>query len=131
MAMTWPRWIKYGVLLQISLISYLALFGAALIALAYAPLSEDIHQTLTATAYVTNVFILVSGVAPLIWNPFANVLGRRPEYILSTLIAVGTAIGSGLVDDFSSLLALHSSWYRGRCGEWFGECHCCRHVFST
>ena len=106
--LTWPRWIKYGVLLQISLISYLALFGAALIAPAYAPLSEDIHQTLTATAYVTNVFVLVSGIAPLIWNPFANVFGRRPVYILSTLVAVGTAIGSGLVDDFSSLLALRS-----------------------
>ena len=60
------------------------------------------------TAYVTSLFVLCTGISPLIWNPIANVYGRRPVYILTLLLAVATAGGSGRAPDYSSLLALRS-----------------------
>jgi MFS family permease len=63
---------------------------------------------LVQTAYVTSIFILCTGISPLIWNPIANVYGRRPVYIMTLILAIATSGGSGDAPDYSSLLALRA-----------------------
>lgn len=72
------------------------------------PLSKFLRQDLVQTAYVTSVFILIYGVAPLIWTPLANVYGRRPIYIITLILAVATSGGSGAAPNYGSLLALRA-----------------------
>ena len=72
------------------------------------PLSIFLKRNLVQTAYVTSIFILCTGISPLIWNPIANVYGRRPVYILTLMLAVATSGGSGDAPGYSSLLALRA-----------------------
>jgi MFS family permease len=55
-------------------------------------------------SYQTTTVIVVVGVSPLLWGPLANVYGRRPVYILSTLIGVLGTIGTGIAKTWATLI---------------------------
>lgn len=56
-------------------------------------------------SYQTTVVIALNGVGPFIWIPLANVYGRRPIYLLTTLIGFASALGSAYSKNFAQLLA--------------------------
>ena len=72
------------------------------------PLSKFLDKSVVKTAYITSVFLLFIGIAPLIWSPIANVYGRRPVYIITLLLAIITGAGSGAAPNYATLLTLRS-----------------------
>jgi multidrug resistance protein len=55
-------------------------------------------------SYQTTVVIALNGVGPFIWIPLANVFGRRPIYLLTTLIGFASALGSAYAKNFTQLI---------------------------
>ena len=60
--------------------------------------------TITEASYNTTLAIVLAGVAPLIWSPLANVYGRRPVYIFSSIIGIAAGAGSAVATKWGNLL---------------------------
>lgn len=71
---------------------------------ALVPLAKLFHIPVGNASYQTTTVIVVVGVSPLIWTPLANVYGRRPVYLLSTLIGIVATTGSGLAKTWGTLI---------------------------
>lgn len=41
-------------------------------------MSAQFKKSVTEVSYLVGIYVLVLGAGPLIWNPFAQTLGRRP-----------------------------------------------------
>lgn len=60
--------------------------------------------TITQASYNTTLAIVLAGVAPLVWSPLANVYGRRPVYIFSSIIGIAAGAGSAVSTKWGNLL---------------------------
>lgn len=49
--------------------------------------------------------IALNGIGPFLWIPLANVYGRRPVYLFTTLLGFGSALGSAYAKNFNQLIA--------------------------
>ncbi|KAL9085495.1 MAG: hypothetical protein Q9165_007540 [Trypethelium subeluteriae] len=123
--LNWPSWRKRIVLVQVSLISFLALFSASLIVSdktsedclakltsqkvpTFVPLGKYLHKDLTDVAYVVSIFTAVVSISPLFWNPISNVYGRRPVYIMNLVATVVFSAASAASHDYGTLLAMRA-----------------------
>lgn len=73
--------------------------------------SERTQKSSSKTLYNTyrrTIAIALNGVGPFIWIPLANVYGRRPIYLATTLIGAVSALGSGFARNFSQLLGVRA-----------------------
>ncbi|KAH8682693.1 MFS general substrate transporter [Xylariales sp. PMI_506] len=102
--LNWPLWLKIGILLQVCLLAALGTLNTAIINPAYTPLAKEFEITTVRASYQTTVVIALNGVGPFIWIPIANVYGRRPVYLFTTLLGFVSAIGSAYSKSFSQLI---------------------------
>lgn len=86
--LNWPVWQKYYIVLLMSAFTLMAQLGAAILNPSFVLVAKNLHVTVEEASYSTTVFILFSGVFPLFITPFANVCGRRPLYLIFTLVAI-------------------------------------------
>ncbi|KAJ5602213.1 hypothetical protein N7510_011747 [Penicillium lagena] len=89
----WPRWKKNINLSLVAFHAMIATFTAASIQCAFLNISEDLHQSMQRTSYLTSLFIAVLGGAPLFWRPLCNRFGRRPIFLLSLICSLVGNIG--------------------------------------
>ncbi|RKP26889.1 major facilitator superfamily domain-containing protein [Syncephalis pseudoplumigaleata] len=86
-----------------------ALFGP-LSSTIYVPAQLDIATNLGTTLGMVNLtislFILFYGIAPMVWAPLSERLGRRPIYIASLVMYVVTSIGCALSNRIGILLPM-------------------------
>ncbi|KAF4620386.1 hypothetical protein D9613_000961 [Agrocybe pediades] len=102
--LNYPNWIKYAILLQVSFLAFLATLNVAIINPAVVPLADEFNIAHVTATYQTTVAIGTSALGPLLFTPFANVYGRRPIYLLSTLIGFASAVGSAKAKSFATLI---------------------------
>ncbi|KUL89284.1 hypothetical protein ZTR_03621 [Talaromyces verruculosus] len=65
---------------------------------------NELPDSDTIETGMTTVVIALNGVGPFIWIPLANVYGRRPIYLLTTLIGFASALGSAYSKNFTQLI---------------------------
>ncbi|KAH8802526.1 major facilitator superfamily domain-containing protein [Xylogone sp. PMI_703] len=100
--LNWPLWYKYYVLFLICLLGFVVQFGAGFVPAAFGPIAKDLKVTHQQASYLTTTYTLLGGMTPLLITPFANVYGRRPVYIIFTLIAMASNIGSGYAKTYAT-----------------------------
>ncbi|KAI9688363.1 MAG: hypothetical protein M1822_001312 [Bathelium mastoideum] len=103
--LNWPMGLKIGILVQICLLGALGGLNTAIINPAYGPMAKELGISTVTASYQTTVVIALNGIGPFIWIPLANVYGRRPIYLLTTLLGFGSALGSAYARSFGQLLA--------------------------
>lgn len=62
---------------------------------AFGPIAKSLGVTHQQASYLTTTYTLLGGVTPLLSTPYVNLWGRRPAYILFTIIALFANVGSG------------------------------------
>lgn len=55
-------------------------------------------------SYQTTVVVALNGVGPFLWIPLANVYGRRPVYLASTILGFASALGSAYAQSYAQLI---------------------------
>ena len=103
--LNWPVWQKYYIVLLLSAFTLMSQLGAAFMTPSFVVMADSLHVTVEQASYTTTVFILFSGVFPLLITPFANVYGRRPLYLIFTTIAVAGFIGSAAAPTWGGVIA--------------------------
>ena len=89
-------------------------------------MSAQFGKSVTEISYLVGIYVLVLGAGPLFWNPFAQILGRRPVVSFSwstsssekVVKARLTASISILRRQQSLLLALSGVRVPDRMGPW-------------
>ncbi|KIN08655.1 hypothetical protein OIDMADRAFT_175426 [Oidiodendron maius Zn] len=102
--LNWPRWYKYYVLTVLCLLGFIVQFGAGFVPAAFGPISVSLHVTKQKASYLTTSYTLLGGLTPLLITPFSNVYGRKPMYIIFTIIAVAANIGSGYAKTYGGVI---------------------------
>ncbi|KAL9097140.1 MAG: hypothetical protein Q9165_000567 [Trypethelium subeluteriae] len=103
--LNWPMALKIAILLQVCLLGALGGLNTAIINPAYGPMAKELGISTVTASYQTTVVIALNGVGPFLWIPLANVYGRRPIYLFTTLLGFGSALGSAYAKSFGQLLA--------------------------
>jgi MFS family permease len=67
-------------------------------------LAKEFHITAVRALYQTTVVIALNGVGPFLWIPLANVYGRRPIYLFTTLLEFTSALESAYAKNFTQLV---------------------------
>ena len=102
--LNFPYVLKVYIALLISLLSFTAQLSSAIVNPTFNIIAEDLNVSVTRASYLTTVWILFGGVAPLLFVPLANVYGRRPLYVLGTLIACLSNIGAATASSYGGLM---------------------------
>lgn len=69
-------------------------------------LARDLHTTVARINLTVTSYLAISGIAPAFVGDAADMLGRRPLYVLTLSIYVIANIGIALQDSFVALLLL-------------------------
>ncbi|KAH8655404.1 MFS general substrate transporter [Xylariales sp. PMI_506] len=102
--LNWPLTLKVAVLAQVSLLAALGTLNTSIINPAYTPLAKEFGITTVRASYQTTVVIALNGIGPFIWIPIANVYGRRPVYLFTTLLGFASALGCAYAKSFGQLI---------------------------
>ncbi|KAH8905828.1 MFS general substrate transporter [Coniochaeta sp. PMI_546] len=100
--LNWPIWYKYYVLALLCLLAFVVQFGAGMVPAAFAPIAQSYQVTTQQASYLTTSYTLLGGLTPLLMTPFVNLYGRRPAYLIFTLIAIGANVGSGFAPTYAT-----------------------------
>ncbi|KAL6834623.1 major facilitator superfamily domain-containing protein [Trichoderma camerunense] len=100
--LNWSYWYKCFVLGLLCLLAFVVQFGAGMVPAAFGPISVSYGVTKQQASYLTTSYTLLGGVTPLLITPFVNLWGRRPAYLLFTLIAIGGNIGSAYAPSYGT-----------------------------
>ncbi|KIK55037.1 hypothetical protein GYMLUDRAFT_888121 [Collybiopsis luxurians FD-317 M1] len=102
--LNWPLSYRIFVLLQVSLLSALGTLNTAIINPAYGELSKEFGISTVTASYQTTVVIAINGIGPFLFIPLANSFGRRPVYLMTTVIGFASALGCAFVHSYGQLI---------------------------
>jgi multidrug resistance protein len=103
--LNWPVWQKYYIIVLMSAFTLMAQLGAAILNPSFVLVAKNLHVTVEQASYTTTLYILFSGIFPLFITPFANVYGRRPLYLISTVVTIAGFVGSGAAPTWGGVIA--------------------------
>lgn len=103
-SLTWIKWLKCLILIEVSILAFLATLNVAIINPAVALLAKEFSITEVTATYQTTIAIGTSAIGPLIFVPIANVYGRRPVYLFTLFIGFASAIGSATAKSYGTLI---------------------------
>ncbi|KAI0889348.1 major facilitator superfamily domain-containing protein [Annulohypoxylon maeteangense] len=102
--LNWPIWLKWLVLLQVSFLAMLGPFNSSVVNPALVPLAALFKVPVGSAPLQTTTTIILAGVAPLFFAPLSNIYGRRPVYMLSTIVGIVATVGSGVATSWAGLI---------------------------
>lgn len=83
----------------------LATFNSSNFTVAVQPLAAEFGQSPTRIGYLVCFNVLWLGVGNLVWVPLSRVVGKRPVYLVSLLLFIGTNVWSFEAHSYGSLLS--------------------------
>ncbi|WVF68151.1 hypothetical protein IAT40_002914 [Kwoniella sp. CBS 6097] len=95
---------KLRILLIVSYSAIIAPMTSSIFLPAIPLMSLDLHTSTKVINYTVAVFILVIGIAPVLWSPYAGFYGRKPVYLASMPIMVVASIGVALCHNVAALI---------------------------
>ncbi|KAK9369172.1 major facilitator superfamily domain-containing protein [Lipomyces kononenkoae] len=69
-------------------------------------IASDLHITVEMVNITITTYMILQGIAPTIWGSFADVLGRRPIYLITITVFVLANLGLALQHSYVGLLVL-------------------------
>ncbi|KAL1409390.1 hypothetical protein Q8F55_003373 [Vanrija albida] len=99
------RWRKAAILGTLSYCALLGNFAVAIILVAFVPMGETFGVTPGAIANCIGYSFLGMAVGPLFWNPLSRTAGRRPVYLLGSVLLLPCAVWLALSPSYGSFAA--------------------------
>ncbi|GAO51204.1 MFS general substrate transporter [Saitoella complicata NRRL Y-17804] len=102
--LNWPAWKKNTLLVLVSFHAMMAISAASAVIPAFFLFVEDFGITITQASYLVSVQIIFIGLAPFIWTPIADRYGRRPVFLVSTLVSAIVALCGAFCKTYGTLV---------------------------
>jgi multidrug resistance protein len=97
---------KNWILFQVGLAGFFGPLSSTIYVPALLDIATNLNTTLNMVNLTISLFILFYGVAPMVWAPLSERLGRRPIYITTLSLYILTSIGCALSHNIVSLLVM-------------------------
>ncbi|KAK5175779.1 uncharacterized protein LTR77_000919 [Saxophila tyrrhenica] len=98
-----PMWKAFAIAASTS-VSFTQGFGPLALAPMFPDLEEAFDAELADVVRFTGIAILVLGFSNFIWVPISTSFGRRPAYIASQLVCIGSSIWRARAQTYSSFM---------------------------
>ncbi|KAL2832819.1 major facilitator superfamily domain-containing protein [Aspergillus cavernicola] len=100
----WPTWKKVINLVLVAFHACMSTLTASIIP-AYEDISVDFGVSMQRASYLTSLQIAILGGAPLFWKPLSNRYGRRPIFLISTILSLVCNVGCAKSPTYASMAA--------------------------
>ncbi|KAL3480723.1 major facilitator superfamily domain-containing protein [Aspergillus californicus] len=100
----WPTWKKVANLVLVAFHACMSTLTASIIP-AYEDISVDLGVSIQRASYLTSLQIAVLGGAPLFWKPLSARYGRRPIFLISTILSLVCNVGCAKSPTYASMAA--------------------------
>jgi MFS family permease len=90
--------------IQVCILAAIGTLNAAIINPAYVPMAKEFGISTVTASYQTTVVIAINGIGPFIWIPLANVYGRRPVYLGTSVIGFASMLGCSFCKNYGQLV---------------------------
>ncbi|KAK3049071.1 hypothetical protein LTR09_009725 [Extremus antarcticus] len=100
----WPRWKKHVCFGSVCAFTFLTNYAIGGLAPAFYGLSIEFNKTQTETSALILWPILVLGLFNFVWVPLANYFGKRPVFVLASLLLSVCYLWGAVAQSFKSLL---------------------------
>ncbi|KAH0829637.1 MFS transporter [Fonsecaea pedrosoi] len=102
--LNWSTYWKLSAIVASSMVSFTQGFGPLSLAPMFGDYIEAFNCSLADAVQFTGVAILVLGFSNFIWVPLSSTFGRRPVYIFSQLICLGSSIWRARAQTYGSFM---------------------------
>jgi len=100
----WPTWKKHLAFSAVCSFTFLTNYAIGGLSPAFYPLSIEFGTTITETSDLLLWPILILGLFNFFWVPVANYFGKRPVFVVASLILCVCYIWGAIAQSFKSLL---------------------------
>ncbi|KAJ1917748.1 hypothetical protein IWQ60_007694 [Tieghemiomyces parasiticus] len=84
----------------------MAPFASNIFLPAIADVAKDLDSTVSKINVAVSVFMIGLGIAPVVWGPMADQLGRRYAFSIGCFICTAASIGCALSNSYSMLMGM-------------------------
>ncbi|KAI9663234.1 MAG: hypothetical protein M1821_008282 [Bathelium mastoideum] len=102
--LNWPLWQKDFILFLVGLSAAVVGAYGPMLSPGFVPISAQLHITVSVLSQSTAWLILTLGATLFIANPFAKVYGKRPVYVLASLLLLAASIWGAVTTEYGSFL---------------------------
>ncbi|KAI9337094.1 major facilitator superfamily domain-containing protein [Pilaira anomala] len=97
---------KLVIVLTVSISGFFSAFSSNIYYPAVNLIEDDLHITETMVNLTITMYMIFKGVSPSFWGSLADNIGRRPVYIVTFFIYLGSCIGLACTNNYAGLLIL-------------------------
>ncbi|ORY75719.1 major facilitator superfamily transporter [Protomyces lactucae-debilis] len=99
---------KSFITLLVSLASIFSPISATIYVPALPTIAKDLNVSITLVNLSVTSYMIFQGLAPSLWGPLTDAIGRRPVYLLTFLIYIAACIGLACTNSFAELIIWRS-----------------------
>ncbi|KAH7185561.1 major facilitator superfamily domain-containing protein [Fusarium flagelliforme] len=103
--LNWPSWKRDAALLSLGFYCMIGGGTTPLIAAGFTDVAEDYGVDVERVALTTGLYMMGMGLGSVVFSPTAILYGKRPVYLGSAIMFIGTSLWSAWSPSFNSLLA--------------------------
>jgi MFS family permease len=103
--LNWPNWRRDCALLSLGLYCMIGGGMTPIIAAGFTDVAHEYDVEVETVALTTGLYMMGLGVGCVLFSPTAILYGKRPVYLVSAVLFVGTSLWAGFSPTFNSLLA--------------------------
>ncbi|KAI4860713.1 MFS general substrate transporter [Hypoxylon rubiginosum] len=102
--LNWPTWRKDLILVIVGLSAGVVGAYGPMLSPGFVEIAAALNITVSTLSQATAWVILLIGISLFIFNPLAKKIGRRPVYVISSIIMLTGSIWGALAKDYNSFL---------------------------
>jgi MFS family permease len=103
--LNWPGWKRDSALLSLGFYCMIGGGIGSFMAAGFIDIAQDYHVSVERVSLTVGLYMTGLGVGAVIVSPTAILFGKRPIYLASAIVFIGTCIWAGLSPSFPSLVA--------------------------
>ncbi len=103
--LNWPSWRRDTALLTLGFYCMLGGGVTPIIAAGFTDVAQAYHVEVETVALTTGLYMMGLGVGSVFASPTAILFGKRPVYLASAILFIGTSLWAGWSPSFASLIA--------------------------
>ena len=103
--LNWPQWKKEAILLIVSLSAAVVGAFGPMLSPGFVEISAQLNITVEILSQATAWLILTIGLGLFLTNPLAKIYGKRPIYILASIIMFACSVWGAKANNYNSFLA--------------------------
>lgn len=103
--LNWPTWRRDAALLSLGIYCMVGGGMTPLLAAGFSNVAKDYDVPVSRVALTTGLFMMGMGVGSVFASPTAILFGKRPVYLVSSILFIGTSVWCAASPSFPSLMA--------------------------